>query len=73
MYGLQNDIRTHSPTHTPAPEAKQPTEEELQEQVRPTGGSIGFVIFVNDSASIGLGILLQPYYFCIQLIALSTF
>lgn len=33
VYGLQNDIRTHSPTHTPAPEAKQPTEEELQEQV----------------------------------------
>ncbi|KAF3841945.1 hypothetical protein F7725_023896 [Dissostichus mawsoni] len=29
----QNDIRTHSPTHTPAPEAKQPTEEELQEQI----------------------------------------
>uniref|UniRef100_A0AAQ5Y9Q5 Regulator of G protein signaling 7a n=1 Tax=Amphiprion ocellaris TaxID=80972 RepID=A0AAQ5Y9Q5_AMPOC len=29
VYGLQNDIRTHSPTHTPAPEAKQPTEEEL--------------------------------------------
>lgn len=73
MYGLQNDIRTHSPTHTPAPEAKQPTEEELQEQVRPTGGSRGFVIFVNDSASIGLGILLQPSYFCFQLIALSTF
>uniref|UniRef100_A0A8C5G502 Regulator of G-protein signaling 7 n=1 Tax=Gouania willdenowi TaxID=441366 RepID=A0A8C5G502_GOUWI len=33
VYGLQNDIRTHSPTHTPAPEAKQPTEEELQEQI----------------------------------------
>lgn len=33
VYGLQNDIRTHSPTHVPAPEAKQPTEEELQEQV----------------------------------------
>uniref|UniRef100_A0AAQ4Q4D0 Regulator of G protein signaling 7 n=1 Tax=Gasterosteus aculeatus aculeatus TaxID=481459 RepID=A0AAQ4Q4D0_GASAC len=32
VYGLQNDIRTHSPTHTPAPEAKQPSEEELQEQ-----------------------------------------
>lgn len=40
VYGLQNDIRTHSPTHTPAPEAKQPTEEELQEQVRPTGGAL---------------------------------
>lgn len=34
VYGLQNDVRTHSPTHIPAPEAKQPTEEELQEQVR---------------------------------------
>uniref|UniRef100_A0A8C7ZT02 Regulator of G protein signaling 7a n=1 Tax=Oryzias sinensis TaxID=183150 RepID=A0A8C7ZT02_9TELE len=33
VYGLQNDIRTHSPTHTPAPEAKQPTEEELQHQI----------------------------------------
>uniref|UniRef100_A0AAQ4RSF3 Regulator of G protein signaling 7 n=1 Tax=Gasterosteus aculeatus aculeatus TaxID=481459 RepID=A0AAQ4RSF3_GASAC len=33
VYGLQNDIRTHSPTHTPAPEAKQPSEEELQEQI----------------------------------------
>lgn len=40
VYGLQNDIRTHSPTHTPAPEAKQPTEEELQEQVRPAGGAL---------------------------------
>lgn len=40
VYGLQNDIRTHSPTHTPAPEAKQPTEEELQEQVRPTDGAL---------------------------------
>uniref|UniRef100_A0A8C2D1C4 Regulator of G protein signaling 7a n=1 Tax=Cyprinus carpio TaxID=7962 RepID=A0A8C2D1C4_CYPCA len=35
VYGLQNDIRSHSPTHTPAPEAKQPTEEELREQVTP--------------------------------------
>ncbi|MEQ2256650.1 Regulator of G-protein signaling 7, partial [Ilyodon furcidens] len=33
VYGLQNDIRTHSPTHTPVPEAKQPTEQELQEQI----------------------------------------
>lgn len=33
VYGLQNDIRTHSPTHVPAPEAKLPTAEELQEQV----------------------------------------
>lgn len=40
VYGLQNDIRTHSPTHTPAPEAKQPTEEELQEQVRPASGAL---------------------------------
>ncbi|MGH0131829.1 UNVERIFIED_CONTAM: hypothetical protein FKN15_048183 [Acipenser sinensis] len=32
VYGLQNDIRSHSPTHTPAPEAKQPTEEELQDK-----------------------------------------
>uniref|UniRef100_A0AAY5EX84 RGS domain-containing protein n=1 Tax=Electrophorus electricus TaxID=8005 RepID=A0AAY5EX84_ELEEL len=32
VYGLQNDIRSHSPTHTPAPEAKQPTTEELHEQ-----------------------------------------
>lgn len=40
VYGLQNDIRTHSPTHTPAPEAKQPTEEELQEQVRSAGGAL---------------------------------
>ncbi|KAF4084420.1 hypothetical protein AMELA_G00128500 [Ameiurus melas] len=34
VYGLQNDIRSHSPTHTPAPEAKQPTVEELQEQIK---------------------------------------
>uniref|UniRef100_A0A8B9LPB4 Regulator of G protein signaling 7a n=1 Tax=Astyanax mexicanus TaxID=7994 RepID=A0A8B9LPB4_ASTMX len=34
VYGLQNDIRSHSPTHTPAPEAKQPTAEELQEQIK---------------------------------------
>lgn len=45
VYGLQNDIRTHSPTHTPAPEAKQPTEEELQEQVR--SGSTGLVIKIE--------------------------
>uniref|UniRef100_A0A673LBF0 Regulator of G-protein signaling 7-like n=1 Tax=Sinocyclocheilus rhinocerous TaxID=307959 RepID=A0A673LBF0_9TELE len=24
VYGLQNDIRSHSPTHTPAPDAKEP-------------------------------------------------
>ncbi|XP_035388606.1 regulator of G-protein signaling 7a isoform X2 [Electrophorus electricus] len=34
VYGLQNDIRSHSPTHTPAPEAKQPTTEELHEQIK---------------------------------------
>uniref|UniRef100_A0A8C1HZE1 Regulator of G protein signaling 7a n=1 Tax=Cyprinus carpio carpio TaxID=630221 RepID=A0A8C1HZE1_CYPCA len=34
VYGLQNDIRSNSPTHTPAPEAKQPTEEELREQIK---------------------------------------
>ncbi|XP_026141415.1 regulator of G-protein signaling 7-like isoform X2 [Carassius auratus] len=34
VYGLQNDIRSHSPTHTPAPEAKQPTEEELRDQIK---------------------------------------
>uniref|UniRef100_A0A674EI13 Regulator of G protein signaling 7 n=1 Tax=Salmo trutta TaxID=8032 RepID=A0A674EI13_SALTR len=33
VYGPQNDVRTHSPTHTPAPEAKPATEEELQDQV----------------------------------------
>uniref|UniRef100_A0A8C2ATX5 Regulator of G protein signaling 7a n=1 Tax=Cyprinus carpio TaxID=7962 RepID=A0A8C2ATX5_CYPCA len=34
VYGLQNDIRSNSPTHTPAPDAKQPTEEELREQIK---------------------------------------
>ncbi|XP_051502318.1 regulator of G-protein signaling 7 isoform X3 [Myxocyprinus asiaticus] len=34
VYGLQNDIRSHSPTHMPVPEAKQPSEEELQEQIK---------------------------------------
>ncbi|XP_070257273.1 regulator of G-protein signaling 7 isoform X5 [Myotis yumanensis] len=33
VYGLQNDIRSHSPTHTPTPETKPPTEDELQEQI----------------------------------------
>ncbi|XP_069464000.1 regulator of G-protein signaling 7 isoform X3 [Ambystoma mexicanum] len=33
VYGLQNDIRSHSPTHTPAPEAKEPTEDELHQQI----------------------------------------
>lgn len=41
VYGLQNDIRTHSPTHTPVPEAKQPTEEELQDQVRSKSDNLG--------------------------------
>ncbi|XP_062831157.1 regulator of G-protein signaling 7 isoform X5 [Anolis carolinensis] len=34
VYGLQNDIRSHSPTHTPAPESKPPTEEELHEEIK---------------------------------------
>uniref|UniRef100_A0A452RJ36 Regulator of G protein signaling 7 n=1 Tax=Ursus americanus TaxID=9643 RepID=A0A452RJ36_URSAM len=34
VYGLQNDIRSHSPTHTPTPETKPPTEEELQQQIK---------------------------------------
>nr|KAF6399996.1 regulator of G protein signaling 7 [Molossus molossus] len=33
VYGLQNDIRSHSPTHTPTPETKPPTEDELQQQI----------------------------------------
>lgn len=33
VYGLQNDIRSHSPTHTAIPETKLPTEDELQQQV----------------------------------------
>uniref|UniRef100_A0A672L878 Regulator of G protein signaling 7 n=1 Tax=Sinocyclocheilus grahami TaxID=75366 RepID=A0A672L878_SINGR len=33
VYGLQNDIRSHSPTHTAAPEVKEPTEDELRNQV----------------------------------------
>lgn len=33
VYGLQNDIRSHSPTHTPTPETKPPTEDELHRQV----------------------------------------
>uniref|UniRef100_A0A8C1G1U3 Regulator of G protein signaling 7a n=1 Tax=Cyprinus carpio TaxID=7962 RepID=A0A8C1G1U3_CYPCA len=41
VYGLQNDIRSNSPTHTPAPEAKQPTEEELREQVTPDWFCVG--------------------------------
>lgn len=51
VYGLQNDIRTHSPTHTPAPEAKQPTEEELQEQVRPATESLLLKIPIEANAS----------------------
>ncbi|XP_029394459.1 regulator of G-protein signaling 7 isoform X7 [Mus pahari] len=34
VYGLQNDIRSHSPTHTPTPETKPPTEEELHQQIK---------------------------------------
>uniref|UniRef100_A0A4W3J758 Regulator of G protein signaling 7a n=1 Tax=Callorhinchus milii TaxID=7868 RepID=A0A4W3J758_CALMI len=34
VYGLQNDVRGHSPTHAPAPEAKQPTADELQQQIK---------------------------------------
>ncbi|CAB1344049.1 unnamed protein product, partial [Coregonus sp. 'balchen'] len=34
VYGLQNDIRSHSPTHTPAPEVKEPTEEEIRDQIQ---------------------------------------
>uniref|UniRef100_A0A8L0DW14 Regulator of G protein signaling 7b n=1 Tax=Oncorhynchus mykiss TaxID=8022 RepID=A0A8L0DW14_ONCMY len=33
VYGLQNDIRSHSPAHAPAPEVKEPTEEEMRHQV----------------------------------------
>ncbi|XP_077879132.1 regulator of G-protein signaling 7 isoform X8 [Ictidomys tridecemlineatus] len=34
VYGLQNDIRSHSPTHTPTPETKPPTEDELHQQIK---------------------------------------
>ncbi|KAF7254620.1 Regulator of G-protein signaling 7 [Varanus komodoensis] len=34
VYGLQNDIRSHSPTHTPVPETKPPTEEELHQEIK---------------------------------------
>uniref|UniRef100_A0A8B9GQN4 Regulator of G protein signaling 7b n=1 Tax=Astyanax mexicanus TaxID=7994 RepID=A0A8B9GQN4_ASTMX len=34
VYGLQNDVCTHSPTHTPTPEIKEPTEEELRAQIQ---------------------------------------
>ncbi|XP_021121133.1 regulator of G-protein signaling 7 isoform X9 [Heterocephalus glaber] len=34
VYGLQNDIRSHSPTHTPTPEMKPPTEDELHQQIK---------------------------------------
>uniref|UniRef100_A0A8C8FSD8 Regulator of G-protein signaling 7 n=1 Tax=Oncorhynchus tshawytscha TaxID=74940 RepID=A0A8C8FSD8_ONCTS len=40
VYGPQNDVRTHSPTHTPAPEAKPATEEELQDQITYWGGQL---------------------------------
>uniref|UniRef100_A0A674BC35 Regulator of G protein signaling 7 n=1 Tax=Salmo trutta TaxID=8032 RepID=A0A674BC35_SALTR len=34
VYGLQNDVRSHSPTHTPVPEVKGPTEEEIRDQIQ---------------------------------------
>uniref|UniRef100_A0AAY4EPU2 Regulator of G-protein signaling 7 n=1 Tax=Denticeps clupeoides TaxID=299321 RepID=A0AAY4EPU2_9TELE len=34
VYGLQNDVRSQSPTHAPVPEVKQPTMEELQQQIK---------------------------------------
>ncbi|ROI83835.1 Regulator of G-protein signaling 7 [Anabarilius grahami] len=34
VYGLQNDIRSHSPTHTATPEVKEPTEDELRNQIQ---------------------------------------
>uniref|UniRef100_A0A8C2DPJ2 Regulator of G protein signaling 7b n=3 Tax=Cyprinus carpio TaxID=7962 RepID=A0A8C2DPJ2_CYPCA len=34
VYGLQNDIRSQSPTHTAAPEVKEPTEDELRNQIQ---------------------------------------
>ncbi|ELW70928.1 Regulator of G-protein signaling 7 [Tupaia chinensis] len=34
VYGLQNDIRSHSPTHTPTPDTKPPTEDELHQQIK---------------------------------------
>uniref|UniRef100_A0A9J8BI25 Regulator of G protein signaling 7b n=1 Tax=Cyprinus carpio carpio TaxID=630221 RepID=A0A9J8BI25_CYPCA len=34
VYGLQNDIRSHSPTHTVTPEVKEPTEDELHDQIQ---------------------------------------
>uniref|UniRef100_A0A8C7KFB7 Regulator of G protein signaling 7 n=1 Tax=Oncorhynchus kisutch TaxID=8019 RepID=A0A8C7KFB7_ONCKI len=40
VYGPQNDVRTHSPTHTPAPEAKPATEEQLQDQINYWGGQL---------------------------------
>ncbi|CAB1343734.1 unnamed protein product [Coregonus sp. 'balchen'] len=40
VYGPQNDVRTHSPTHTPAQEAKPATEEQLQDQINYWGGQL---------------------------------
>uniref|UniRef100_A0A672PW06 Regulator of G protein signaling 7 n=1 Tax=Sinocyclocheilus grahami TaxID=75366 RepID=A0A672PW06_SINGR len=34
VYGLQNDIRSPSPTHTVTPEVKEPTEDELRNQIQ---------------------------------------
>lgn len=69
VYGLQNDIRTHSPTHTPAPEAKQPTEEELQEQVRPDGGTLLLktgTFEVKASTQIATVVLIFHLWVCLQ-------
>ncbi|XP_032072212.1 regulator of G-protein signaling 7 isoform X9 [Thamnophis elegans] len=34
VYGLQNDIRSHSPTYTPVPETKPPTEDQLCQEIK---------------------------------------
>ncbi|KPP61427.1 regulator of G-protein signaling 7-like [Scleropages formosus] len=34
VYGLQNDVRSHSPTVSPTPEVRQPTREELHDQIK---------------------------------------
>uniref|UniRef100_A0AAZ3R461 RGS domain-containing protein n=1 Tax=Oncorhynchus tshawytscha TaxID=74940 RepID=A0AAZ3R461_ONCTS len=53
VYGLQNDIQSHSPAHTPAPEVKEPTEEEIRDQrVKRWGFGINEVL--KDPLSISL-------------------
>uniref|UniRef100_A0A4W3IWX9 Regulator of G protein signaling 7a n=1 Tax=Callorhinchus milii TaxID=7868 RepID=A0A4W3IWX9_CALMI len=47
VYGLQNDVRGHSPTHAPAPEAKQPTADELHSFIH----QIVDCVTKNDSPS----------------------